>query len=210
MPPNRKSNVDVVEGIASLNLQVASKYAPLTTMTTTTATQPASTRANDVTMMIHAPHTWEASHPTIQYWDWPSEAPSKQQQIDQILKEEATRQLLSVENLESNLTQTSQSRHFTMEAMVRSDQAPDESYWNWSLPKRTFTDDYWYEPSSPQDAKQQLIRQILQEEQIRQEFSVEHVESKLVQNADHHLPASTTPMVTPSSSGGGDASYWDW
>jgi hypothetical protein len=120
------------------------------------------------------------------------------------------RQLLSVEHLESNLAQTpAQSKPSTMEAMVRSDQAPDESYWNWSLPKRTSTDDYWYEPSSPQDAKQQLIHQILQEEQIRQEFSVEHVESKLAQNANHHLPA-LTPMVSPSSSDGGDASYWDW
>jgi hypothetical protein len=209
MPPNRKSNVDVVEGIASLNLQVASKYAPLTTMTTTTAMQPASTRANDVAMMIHAAHTWDASHPANQYWDWLSESPSKQQQIDEILKEEAVRQLLSVEHLESNLAQSSQSKPFTMEAMVRSDQAPDESYWNWSLPKRTSTDDYWYEPSSPQDIKQELIHQILQEEQIRQAFSVEHVESKLLQNANHHLPAST-PMMTPSSSGGGDASYWDW
>ena len=116
MPPNRKTNADVVDGLATLSVNelVNPKFLPLTTSQEEEevkeekqqerhddkiAAAP-TTSSLDTTVVLKAPHTADASHPAHMYWDWPSHETSKQQMIDAILKEEHARQLLSASHIQ--------------------------------------------------------------------------------------------------------------
>jgi hypothetical protein len=206
MPPNRKTNVDVVEGVAGLNLAQQVKFPPLTSVTQTKEVVPQQQPSDSG--IIRAAHTKDPSHPANAYWDWSTNtlSESKQQLIDQILKEEQVRQLLSTEHVEQTFQNVQPMETETERAIVveedywfqppteakevpRDAHHPMQSYWDW--PTKTAA-----------EQKQDWIDSIVEEERCRQLLSVEHVASNLV-------TAATSPGIAMGA-GGADPSYWVW
>jgi hypothetical protein len=210
MPPNRKTNVDVVEGIAGLNLVQQVKFPPLTSEIQTKEVVPQQQPTSD-NGIIRAAHTKDPSHPANAYWDWSTNplSDSKQQLIDQILKEEQVRQLLSIEHVEQTVVQNAQ----PMETETETERAivVEEDYWFQPpteekvvlIERNANLQSYWDWPTkTAAEQKQDWIDSIIEEERCRQLLSVEHVASNLV-------TVATSPGIVMGA-GGADPSYWDW
>jgi hypothetical protein len=164
--------------------------------------------------ITRAPHTQAPSHPANSYWDWPNtERDIKQQIIDQILKEEQARQLLSIEHQEETLKQQEQAQAKAETIRCSKASTPDEDYWflptkdkvvverNANHPSQSYWD--WPARRTPQEEKQDLIASILQEEQCRRLLSIEQMQANLQQQPKHQVGGTSTTQPEHDS-------YWNW
>lgn len=167
-----------------------------------------------------APHTQDASHPNHEYWDFPSkpatDAERKAALLQQILKEESIRQMLSPDHIIEN--ETVRSKNIPQEeekTTIISNENVDDTYWNWNYLDETQTasyvkdlthpmQNYWDERVEPVDEKAALIAKILEEESIRQSLMVERIESSIKSQASKRVE------YCESSQEEKDSSYWDW
>lgn len=173
----------------------------------------------DTTTFEEASHVQDPSHPSHEYWDFPSkpatDAERKAALIKQILKEESFRQLLSTDHIIRNETVINKSSTCTQEDnMISRNGAVDEAYWNWNYLSETVTaphvndcthprQSYWDERSEPVDEKAAMIAKILEEESIRQSLTVERIESSIKSQALKMAYCESHEEVK-------DSSYWDW
>lgn len=155
---------------------------------------------------VVAPHVNDPSHPNHAYWDYPSgptnAVEERQKVIDDILKEDRIRELLS--------SKTTEEREVNFH---RSKQANKDHY---SAPKHqleSIPENYWdFNASSGNDLisvlsqdKQALINRILKEEQMRYIVSTENIENHLVASKEGLEEIEGTLESVDVS-----ASYWDW
>ena len=172
----------------------------------------------DTKTFDEAPHMQDPSHPNHEYWNFPSkpatDAERKAALIQQILKEESIRQLLSTDRIIRNETTINKSSTRAEEDIITPSDTVDEAYWNWNHESETITaphvndcthprHSYWDERSEPVDEKAAIIAKILEEESIRQSLKVERIESSIksqplkMQCCESHEEEK-------------DSSYWDW
>ena len=205
MPPNRKSNAEVIQAVRSSSfenivLTVQPKFLPLTHVTSSeVSTSAASSSSNGV---IYAKdHTQKESD---SYWDWSPVKPAtvveevvvdKQTILDEeIVEQEAIREFLSIEHIEANLIQDAAAACLSSPSSQEDNQnAEHDEYWSWhtsssfaALPlheqeaaavasSNTTSSSYWNWPAS-RDAQIQLILQsIVDEEELRQHFTADHI-----------------------------------
>jgi hypothetical protein len=124
MPPNRKGNTDLAQGIANLNVAsfvTTTKYQPLT--------QP---QVNGQAVQATQCKSESHSLPVLSYWDWPTDTDSpKQVVVERILEDERIRQLFDIG---SNLIAAAEKAASLEEDTVAVTVVLKE------------TDDYWYTP----------------------------------------------------------------
>lgn len=171
----------------------------------------------DTTTFKEASHVQDPSHPNHEYWNFPSkpatDAERKAALIQQILKEESIRQLLSTDHIirnESTISKSSPQGY----NIITSIDTVDESYWNWNHLSETITaphvndcthprHSYWDEWSELVDEKAAIIAKILEEESIRQSLTVERIEASMKSQ-------SLKMECCESQEEEKDSSYWDW
>lgn len=207
MPPNRRQSPLALETIPALNLHVKA-FPPLTSEVEPQQQHQQKKQVGGV-VTIQATYTKDASSPTTNYWDWPSvtdEETEKAQVIDQIMKEEKARNLLSAAHVEANLIQASADAK--AETVYAS--SVDEDYWFDANDEPATTDrpanaqSYWDWPSrTSQEEKQAIIDTIVEEERVRQLLTASH----MVQNAVRHSASAAAPISNLSAS---TDKYWDW
>mmetsp|Transcript_29282 Transcript_29282/g.44954 ORF Transcript_29282/g.44954 Transcript_29282/m.44954 type:complete len:316 (+) Transcript_29282:207-1154(+) len=169
---------------------------------------------------VQAQHARDVSHPKNSYWDWPvmTEEDQKNAFLEQIVKEEEIRQLLSAQHMEDTMVADTNNEDAEMiESNVNSD-----SYWNDTqqdecvqAPLHTYDDShphatYWeWETLTEQEKKQKLITQIIKGEKIRQMLSAAHLKENLLQDCAH-IDHITDTQVQTAATVGGEQSYWEW
>merc|ERR1712113_309855 len=173
----------------------------------------------DTTTFKEAPHVQDPSHPNHEYWNFPSkpatDAEHKAALIQKILEEESIRQLLSTDHIIRNESNINKSSPQEEDNIITSNDAVDESYWNWSHLSETITaphvndcthprHSYWDERSEPVDEKAAIIAKILEEESIRQSLTVERIETSM-KSQSLKMQYCESQQVEEKNS-----SYWDW
>jgi hypothetical protein len=173
--------------------------------------------------MVEAPHVHDKSHPANSYWDWPSAPITSQEKkealLDQILKEESIRVLLSIGTIEQQLKQQSSSCASPSSSSTESVTNPnnmEDKYWYWESKTQEVAahvldashpnHEYWDFPSKPateEEHKAALIQKILKEESIRQLLTSTHMEA----NETRQKPQSSIETI---SSPHVDDAYWRW
>jgi hypothetical protein len=214
MPPNRRSNVDVVNTVASISVSsLQPKFLPLT------HPQEEEQRRQSIESSRHkfpgsSDEEIHAGHTEDSPWDWQSEPESRQCVIDRIRHEEKIRQLLSVTHLEESAKQT---RPRTQDG-IRSNNKKivDDDYWFMPPEERdgrvvystqSELSFYWDWPShTKQEEKDLTIQSILMDERCRQLVSMDHIEKNLTKQA---AIMATAPLANPHLNPENDA-YWDW
>jgi len=171
----------------------------------------------DTTTLKEASHVQDPSHPNHEYWNFPSkpatDAERKAALIEQILKEESIRQLLSTDHIIRNETTINKSSTQGDDIITPND-IEDESYWNWNHLSEIITaphvndcthprHSYWDERSEPVDEKAAMIAKILEEESIRQSLSVERIVASMKSQ-------SLKIECCESQEEEKDSFYWDW
>ena len=205
MPPNRKSNAEVIQAVRSSSfenivLTVQPKFLPLTHVTSSEVSMSAASSSSNG--IIYAKdHTQKESD---SYWDWSPVKPSpvveevvvvdKQTVLHEIVEQEAIRELLSIEHIEANLIQDAAAANLPSSSSQDDQSAEHDEYWSWpatssssftALPlheqeaaavaSSNTTSCYWNWPAA-RDAQIQLILQsIVEEEELRQLFSADHI-----------------------------------
>jgi len=149
-----------------------------------------------------ADHVKDASHPHHSYWDEPARVTTqegaKQALIQQILKEEQLRNLVSTEfMIQTELDSFSSSSTTTMESQ---DPASKE---------------YWIQPCqiSSEEKRLDTIVQIVQQEEKRQLLSTCNIVNQLVHDSQMNVVGSggaTTTAAACVGNGDSSPSYWDW
>lgn len=116
------------------------------------------------------------------YWDWPTKTKQeeKHDMIQAILEQERIRQLLSVDHIVMKMRQQAAALQQKQEDSLR---PQNDSYWAW---------DGKAEDDAPVD-KEEVIRQILAEEKLRQQFSAETLEKKLIQEHKEDMLSRADP-----------------
>lgn len=209
MAPNRKSNTDIVDSLqVDASFLVQSKYAPLTA-----STQPEP--SSDDGLVVHAPHSLDATHPAQSYWNWPAQEDMKEQLIARILEEERVRQLMSISHVEENLTRALPRK---TEENVERMSPPEKDHDYWFQPSEDYTPtpcttqvqpSYWDWPTLTEEGQRQLlIQQILEEEACRQIFSVTHIQDNLMTKQQQAEPTRSTPLAGSVVREG--SCYWNW
>jgi len=170
--------------------------------------------------VVEAQHARDASHPKNSYWDWPvmTEEDQKNAFLEQIVKEEKIRQLLSAQHMEDTMVANASNEDAEMiESNVNSD-----SYWTdkqqdecAQAPFHTYDDShphatYWeWETLTEQEKKQKLIAQIIKGEHIRQMLSATHLEDNLMRDSAH-VDCIAGNQLQTAATAGGEQSYWEW
>lgn len=156
---------------------------------------------------VVAPHVHDPSHPNHAYWDFPSEPTNaedlRQKIIDNILKEERIRQILSTkatEEREVNYHQQKEGKKEYCSACRSELDSMPENYWDFNASSESGL-------SLLSNDKQALINRILREEQLRYILSTENIESHLVTSSKKGSPEAVRSNV---DSGTVSTSYWDW
>ena len=206
MPPNRKSNVDVVDNhVINVN-DLQPKFLPLTHPNE--AQQDGSKGQQALQQQQQQQHSQqEASHDA--YWNWPSDQDRKQDMIERILEEDRIRKILSATHLEENAVQQMD----TSPSQIRTN-AVDEDYWQWPSEESDIrganrdpshpSQDYWNWPThSKEEEKKLLIQNILEEDRCHRLLSIDHVE----QNLKKHVIPPSSPK---SSINVANDEYWTW
>eukprot|EP00980_Cylindrotheca_fusiformis_P013482 scaffold3437_cov113-Cylindrotheca_fusiformis.AAC.49 len=141
-----------------------------------------------------------ASTAQSQYWDWPTQTPDEKKQgaIDNVMEEERVRQLLTATRIVQNIV-----RHSANSVVTSNSNLSSDRYWDWRAGDVCENDTYWNWPSSQEDLNKLLIQIILNEESLRHQFSIQHLESTLLATSALEKPAQVV-----ASTGAGSA-YWD-
>jgi hypothetical protein len=173
------SNVD----LQSLQTTVQPKYLPLT-------------HPNEQEQTQLETKSVAASEVSASYWDWPADQPTEQVNV------------LSLSNIESNLIQAAQKEDNKEYITV----AGDDSYWaeeaqeepvRVSKPQHLETPSYW-EWTSEQDSKKEMIKKILRDDQARQLVSGKAIQQNLLSAAP---PQDAVQVQTEKAS---NDTYWAW
>lgn len=219
MAPNRKHSTLVLETVPSFNLQVQAKYAPLTSEVSQEEkkAEPLQKKQFGIATTIYASHTKEPSNANNSYWDWPADdeivdesQSEKTRMIENILKEEQARELLSADHIVANLEKSSDAKKETIYASQI-----DEDYWydgndhatdDVPVATQPQQQSYWDWPTrTPQEEKQKLIDDIMEEERCRKVLSMLHVVDNIVRQS-----ASTSNKILSEKPYQVSESYWEW
>ena len=142
------------------------------------------------------------------YWDWPTLTPleEKERIIQSILEEERCREVLSVENIEAAIVRQSAALVSSSSSSVVTPKpsAKSDLYWDWTISQDT---GYWQWPSTVQDQKAFTIQQILMEDRVMKQFSIEYLESKLLHESSQTVGQQGKQIIT---TGEGESSYYYW
>ena len=116
------------------------------------------------------------------YWDWPTKTKEEEKNdlIQAILEQERIRQIFSVDHIVKNMQQEAAAVQQKKESL----RPQNDSYWAW---------DSKAEDDVPVD-KEETIRQILQDEKLRLQFSVETLENKLIQEKREDVVSRADPQ----------------
>merc|ERR1712232_470709 len=129
--------------------------------------------------------------------------------IDNILRDEKARQLVSVDRIEHNIDATATSTNNNKSAADPS----SDRYWSWNgneLTERK-TDKYWgWETQSQEEMKKEAIEYILREELIRQKLSSENIMDAIKEQLQLPEKEPTIIRAAAATAGAGSSSYWDW
>jgi hypothetical protein len=188
MAPNQQSLTTLTASLSNVDLQslqstVQAKYLPLTHPSEQQQTQ---LETKSVT----------ASEVSASYWDWPADQPTEQVNV------------LSLTNIESNLVQAAQKEDNKEYITV----AGNDSYWaeqaqeeqvRVSKPQHVESPSYW-EWTSEQDSKKEMIKKILRDEQARQLVSGKAIQQSLLRTAP---PQDAVQVQTEKAS---NDTYWAW
>mmetsp|Transcript_2332 Transcript_2332/g.3180 ORF Transcript_2332/g.3180 Transcript_2332/m.3180 type:complete len:205 (+) Transcript_2332:60-674(+) len=204
MPPNRKSNVDLVVDLPTINVSELKLSLP--------SAAP-----------VKAPQK-QQQQDAASYWDWPDESDAL---IDQIQKDEQIRQLFSAGHIEENLVNESKMRS-NKSSSGEETKGEFDDYWNSPAPDHDEEEEaaiepqqpvshpiskqnesrvsasYWNYPSVSAEQKEAMIQLVLEEHRARGLTSVEFYETTLVQN----LPAAHEQVVQALNAA--SDSYWDF
>lgn len=142
------------------------------------------------------------------YWDWPTRTSQeeKQKAIDDIMEEERCRKVMSTLRLVDSIVRQSASDTSNKKIQSEKPSQASDSYWGWSH-ESSAPEGYWEWPATAQDEKKLFIQQIMTEEQVRKQFSIQHLESKLVAQ-QYSVNKVVTPTVTATTAP--SSSYWEW
>lgn len=188
MAPNQQSISTLRATLSNVDLQslqstVESKFLPLTHPSEQQQTQ-------------QQTESVAASEVSASYWDWQADQPTEQVDI------------LSLSNIESNLVQAARKEENKEYITV----AGDDSYWaeqeqeepaRVSKPQHVESPSYW-EWTSEQDSKKEMIKSILRDEQARQLVSVNAIQQNLLSAA---APQEAAQVQTEKAS---HDTYWAW
>jgi hypothetical protein len=194
MPPNCKGSTDLADDITNLNVAnfvTTAKYQPLT--------QP---QMNAHTVQEIQGKT-DDSVPVVSYWDWPTNANSpKKLVVERILKEERTRQLFSANRIGSNLIAAAEKAASMEEDTVAVTDKETDDYWFTPEGEHAEEDitsqcvdtasepatgaaaaeprqNYWDFPAFK--AQERVARAVMEKERIRQMFTVDHMQERLME-----------------------------
>jgi hypothetical protein len=229
MAPNRKTNVDVVDSLATLAVQdfVNPKFLPLThpEEKKTQEEYGKQEQNQETSAVVHAPHSFDAAHPVHSYWDWPATKESSNGQAETvrtILEEETIRQTLSANHMEETLKNAAADASYDPSNMVYVKSTSTQEEDHWYMPSEETVeekenennvtdlahDSYWnWSTPTEQEQRSQLIDQIKQEDAIRCMFSVDHIQQLLVQQAAAMASAVDSDAALDKAE---NDSYWDW
>lgn len=150
---------------------------------------------------VVANHVDDASHPYQSYWDFPSKPTTakdvRQELIDQILKEEKIRQILSATTIQTSQDKnTNSTTTYVCASHTQDPSDPAHRYWDFP---------------STEEEKASLM-EIEENERI---LSADHMVTKLIQHRDSsNLEVLSTPTSTEMKSeektDDQSCNYWDW
>lgn len=147
---------------------------------------------------VVASHVDDAAHPHQSYWDFPSKPitakDARQELIDQILKEEKIRQILSASNIQTSQEKnTNSTTAYVCASHTQDPSDPAHRYWDFP---------------STEEEKESLM-EIEENERI---LSTDHMVAKLIQHRDNsNLEVSnSTEMKTEEKTDDQSSNYWDW
>lgn len=134
------------------------------------------------------------------YWDWSDndtqdKCSLKEALIQMILKEEAIRQMLSVESIAAK-----ESEYHRARTSVPQVNASEENSNEYS------SHDYFFFPQ-PAESKKDIIERILREEELRQTVLTENIVKNLIQDSQE-CKEEAAPCRAQTV--GSEQSYWDW
>merc|ERR1712038_1359713 len=164
-----------------------------------------------VEQVEEASHVQDGTHPNHAYWDESTTAAAatdeKQALIEQILKEERLRNLVSTDFIVQTELESSCATTTTPTPTISSPSSPESQ-------------DYWIQPNQistevmQELSKQDLIQRIVQEEKDRYLVSTDCMVQQLVKDSQElgtaaaavsSVAATSSPCVVNA-----DCSYWDW
>lgn len=191
MPPNRKGAFDAVDSLATLNVSQfvdKSQFQPLTA--------PAPITSNPSKGVTSAP---KPVAPKFQ-------DPAQQALVDRIFLEERLREQLSADHI----IRTEQ--HADVKTDLHRENTDSDDYWAMTTPKdlsevlhaRKKTDASYWDWSAKEQKKDDVIQAILEQERVRQLFSVDHMVLKIQEEAVT-LQKKQEGLATPQND-----SYWSW
>jgi hypothetical protein len=171
MPPNRKGTFDAVDNLATLQVSQfvdQAKYQPLTTPALTQSKTAPAVVVEEVQQLQLQPD-------------------AKQATIDRILLEEKLREQFSADHMiHANQRQEEEKTE------VHRETTDSDDYWAMTTPndlsdevRAKHTDSsYWdWQSKTKEETKDDMIQAILEEERIRQLFSVDHMVEKIQEEA---------------------------
>lgn len=218
MPPNVKETASVIDSLATLNVSdlVHSKFLPLT-------------------QQAEASHVGHVTSKNVKIRDDTSSKDSrstKEQLIEDILKDEEHRQLFSIEHAEANLVQDARRKLNSNNVSKPTTQEEADDYWDTPAPTEREAmgqdvNDFKEEAINDNAAKvngglyclwhleqeerkrRDLIASIVEEERLRTMFSVNTIQYSLVVDAARREHSSCSgervAVVHPETD-----SYWLW
>ena len=219
MPPNIKETTAVIDSLATLNVNdlVHSKFLPLTQEVASEAS-----RKGEDTHVADAP-----------VGDTLLPLTTKEQVIADILQDEASRQMFTIDHIESNMMQQAQNKS-TASAVTSSQEEDEDNYWDMPAPSEEQTLAEENEAKEMKDAtenvngakingdlyclwhilsdqrkRQDLIVSIVEDEKLREAFSVSHIEASLIADAKRRSCDTCGADHTESIYHESD-SYWMW
>ncbi|CAB9510594.1 expressed unknown protein [Seminavis robusta] len=148
---------------------------------------------------LDAAFTVRSKHRDAAYWEWKTlgQQEEKDALVQRILEEERVRQLFTAEHIEQTIVKEAsklQQKGVTPEELV----PQNDSYWNWSTSNEDQKED---DVVLRAQDKEGMIQEILEAEKIRQQFAVDSIEAKLIQEAKNHAASASQAVA-------GNDDYW--
>lgn len=202
MAPNRKGAFDAVDSLATLNVSQfvdKSQFQPLTTAVTPACSNPTKVTSTP------APKPAEESIPRFQ-------DPADQALVDRILLEERLREQFSADHI----VRTEQQRHDDAEEQqtdLHREDTNSDDYWAMTTEPKDVSEiararktdaSYWdWHENAKQQKKNDLIEAILEQERVRELFSVDHMVLKIQEEAASLQKKQEVALPQNDT-------YWSW